>query len=335
MPNKYDKRFLGRLIAAACLFSFVVPEPVLGLDREILAEGGPYISDDARKIQTYQAELQVSKDQAYMPLWLTFYNGYGGQPGFSWLRAFLAPTGTTGVEGEVLVDERPSHTKSALTVDISGKLSPEGNRLIIEAAGIKGAMCNYVLSTVKAKVSVLDTTPVTPGKSCLIHGTGFSANPQEDTVLFNDKPAKVISATSRILEVVPPDTLADKNVSVTVSAMGATSNALNVAMIQRKPHLLNMSPYGGPAGGVLNIRGANFSKIASQNVVKIGPYLAPVLKIMDDGTLLCSIPNWNGFGGTLPVTVTTNGVPSDNQLQFWCVAHYYGGDPNAVEYQND
>lgn len=330
-----SKKLLATMILlSACLFSLSQP-PAQCLDRKTLAQGGPYISEDTSKIQNFGAELTVPKDYLTMPLWLTFYNGYDSQPGYGWLRAFLAPPGTTGVEGEVLVDERPFHTKGAVTVDVSGKISPDGNRLIIEAGGIKGAMCNWVLTTVLSRLSVIDATQVTPGKSCLIHGTGFSAVPDDNKVLFNGQPGKVVSATDRILEVIPPETLTDKNVSLTVGAFGATSNPLVVGLVARKPHLINMSPYGGPAGGVLNIRGANFSRIANQNVVHIGPYLAPVIKMMDDGTLLCGIPNWGGSGGTLPVTVVTNGVPSDNQLQFWCVPHYYGGDPNAVEYQND
>ncbi len=329
-----SKKFLLSLILlSAFLFSFL--QSAQALDRKTLAQGGPYISEDTSKIQNFKADIAVPQAYASMPLWLTFYNGFESQPAFGWIRVFLAPPGTTGVDGEVLIDERPFHAKSAVTIDISGKLSPEGNRLIIEAGGIKGAMCNWVLTTVQSKLTVLDATQVTPGKSCLIHGTGFSATPEDNTVLFNGTAGKVLSATPRILEVIPPETLTDKSVSLTVATHGETSNPLVVAMVARRPHLINMSPYGGPVGGVLNIRGVNFSRIASQNVVHIGPYLAPVIKIMDDGTLLCGIPNWGGSGGTLPVTVVTNGVPSDNQLQFWCMSHYYGGDPNAVEYQID
>jgi len=310
--------------------------PAYSLAQQMVQEGGPFVCQGSGKLEKFSAVVNVTAQQEAQPLWITFYNGYGGRPGFSWIRVFLAAPGQSqGEVGEILADENAFVQKHAITVDVSGLMSKNGKQLFVEGEGSKGAIFSWALTTVKNKLTVLDCTKIQDGKEVLIHGTGFSVNAQENIVSFDGKPAQVLQANARILVVKPPQGLSSTGkVSLTVSAMGETSEPIRVGVIALPPHLQGMSPYGGPVGGILAISGSNFSPVPSQNIVKIGSLTCNVTGV-NGNTLTCVIPDWGSAGGTLPVRVISNGVPSENTLNFWCVSHYYGGDPGAPVYQND
>jgi hypothetical protein len=330
-------RFLTSLFLSISMV-LLLSSPAFCVAQQVVVEGGPYVIKSASKLEQFSAQITVPKEMRGWPLYLTCYNGYGARHGFSWVRVFLnSPGQPANASGNVLADERTFLQKHAVTVDISGMVSSDGNPLFIEGEGEPGAIFSWVLTTVKNELSVVDATSITPGKSFFIHGTGFSTNREDNQVTIGGKPAQVIDATARVIKAKAPDDLdrSSKTTRLMVNVNGQESNAIQAGFAALPPTLIGMSPYGGPMGGVINLRGTNFSPVAAENVVMIGPYPAPVVSVMDTGTLLVRIPDWGSSGGTLPVRVTTNGLPSTNTLQFWCTPHYYGGDPNAVEYGFD
>lgn len=318
------------------LASLLIACPAFSLAQQLVQEGGPFVCAGSGKLEKFSSAITVSAQQESQPLWMTFYNGYGGRQGFSWIRVFLSPPGERqGEIGEILADERAFTQKHAITVDVSGLLSKNGKQLFVEGEGSKGAIFSWALTTVKNKLTVIDCTKIQEGKEVLIHGTGFSVNPQDNSVTFDGKPAQVIQSNARILVVKPPQGIASSgNVSLVVSALGETSEPIRVGVVALPPHLTGMTPYGGPAGGYLTISGSNFAQAADQNVVRIGSLTATVTSVSTN-TITCEIPDWGTAGGTLPVRVISNGVPSDNSLSFWCMSRYYGGDAAAPVYQND
>ncbi len=303
----------------------------------LIAEGGPYTAAGRGKIDKFTAVLKIAPDQASLPVWLTFYNGYSGKPGFDWVRVFLAPPGQTGVGGEVLVDERTFLSTHVKTLDMTGRISDQGNQLIIEGAGEPGAIFSWALTGVKADTSnptIIKATGVSAGKSFLIHGTGFGADASNTKVLLDNQQAQVISVTQSLIEAKAPSDLKSKaNLSVDIN--GKVSNSVVVSINRIAPQLTSLSPLGGPPGTLFTVQGANFSSVAANNIVKVGASTATVFKVLDTKTLLFYAPNWGNADGTLPLTVTTNGVPSSNHLDFWCTPHIYGGDPNASGYSED
>ena len=336
MGNSAVTRF-GVISLLTLLLSGVSITNAFAIAHKVVAEGGPYVSKGSGKAEVFSAPLKISSELAGQPLWLTFYDGYGGRPGYNWVRVFLKAPGQSGELGDLLADERTFVQKRALTVNVSGRIPDSGRELYIEAKGEKGAIFSWVLTTAKSSLSVLNVTKITPGKEFLLHGTGFSSNLNENVVMVDGKRASVIGATPQTLRVNAPSKL-KKKVSLSVSVNGKSSNELVVAIANQPPTLISISPYGGPVGGLLNIRGANFSRVADENVVRIGALICPVVKVMDTGTLICRIPNWGAAGGfpqTLPLTISVNGVPSRNNLTFWCTSHYYGGDPSAAIYHYD
>lgn len=332
------QKFSLRVLFSLVLSLFILG-PVFATAQQLVQEGGPFVCQGSGKVEKFSSLVNVSAQQETQPLWLTFYNGYGGRPGFSWVRVFLdSPGQRQGELGEILADEHAFAQKHAITVDVSGLLSKNGKQLFVEGEGGKGAIFSWALTTVKNKLTVIDCTKIEDGKNVLIHGTGFSVNANENTVTFDGKPAQVIQGNSRILEVKPPSGLAsagsNQRVSLVVSVNGESSEPMRVGVTVLPPHLDGMSPYGGPAGGTLTIYGSNFSPVAAQNSVRIGGLTANITS-SSPTTINCEIPDWGSAGGTLPVRVISNGIPSTNTLSFWCMNRYYGGDPGAPVYKND
>lgn len=325
------------MIIAIWLGGFATP--AFCSSQKVLQEGGPYVCSEEGKLQKFTATITIDKTLQNMPFWFTMYNGYGRQPGFNWVRVFLCPPGQTGSDmGEILADEHTFTQKNAITIDLSGRLSSDGNQLFIEGEGAKGDTFSWVLSTVNQNaLAVVDSSSVTAGQTFWIHGVGFSTNNDDNKVTIDGQNAQVLSSSTSLLSVKAPDKLSDStSVPLTVSVGALTSTPIR-AMIKKAlpPHIISMSPYGGPMGGTLNLECANLSPVAEQNVVWIGPYKSPQVTLVDKDSLLVTIPDWGESGGTLPVKVISNGVTSDNRRQFWCMSHYYGGDPNASVYQYD
>lgn len=326
-------RLFSIVLTLLVFMSLAGQEGAFALTHKLITEGGPYVCK-GKGVQKFQASLSVPADFQGDQTWLTFYNGYGGRPGYSWVRVFLRAPGEAGETGEVLADERTFLNRHATSVDVSGRISGQASTLLIEGAGPAGADFSWVLTGSGSALSVMNTTTISPGKSFLIHGSGFGTRKDDVQVTVGGKKAQVVSTNGRIIEAIPPSDLSGK-ADLSVRVGEKTSNSIRVTINLVPPHLLSMSPYGAPAGCILTIRGANFSRLANHNVVMIGPYPATVFKVLDSGTLLCYVPDWGVSSGTLPVTVTTNGVRSDNSLSFWCVEHIYGGDPDAAGYAND
>lgn len=320
----------------AVLSLAVTAQPGNCVAHKIISEGGPYVCK-SRKIQKFSTTIKLADKYRTAPLYMTFFNGYGGKPGYSWARVFLVQgSGKRGLS-HILLDEAAFRTHRAKTVEVTGSIpvvSTGGARIVVEAQGNPGAIFAWELTTAKSEISLLSATSITPGQKFLLHGTGFSSNANEIQVYVGNKRAQILGALPKMITAKAPKKIKGKNVSVRVVSGGKSTNTLSIALAHVPPVLASISPKGGPVGGILSIRGANFSRVPDQNIVKIGPYTAPVIRVQDDGTLLCRIPEWFGFT-TLPVRVITNGMPSENTLQFWCTSHYYGGNPNAATYHYD
>ncbi|MBX9695738.1 MAG: IPT/TIG domain-containing protein, partial [Cyanobacteria bacterium] len=250
---------------------------------------------------------------------------------------FLNSPGQSGTGGEILIDERTFVSSHVQTVDMTGRLSAQGNQIVIEGAGNAGAIFSWVLTGADSdpsRPSIIKTTGVSSGQSFLIHGTGFGGDTSKIKVMLDDQAAQVMSVDQGIIEAKAPDNLKSTTM-ISVQVDGKSSNSMPVTIDRVAPYLASLSPLGGPVGTLMTIQGANFSPLARDNIVKVGAQRAEVFKVVDSHTLLFYAPNWGSAWGTLPVTVISGGVPSSNHLEFWCTAHLYGGNPNAAGYAND
>ena len=321
------------LLAPMLLFLSGLFSPAFCVQHQMLSEGGPYLSTGSREIEKFTAKIVVPSKFLNQPVWITFYNGYKTRPGYNWVRVFLSRDGENPQSGNILVDEHTFLNTHAKSVDLTGQLQESGNVLFIEGVGRKGAEFCWVLSSVPSNLSIVNVSKVVPGKQFLIHGTGFSGNANENIVMLGNKRLTVHGVENGILTVEAPADLDDKNSQLSVEVNGTRSNPMAVSMGVMPPHLASLSPYGGPVGVLLTVYGTGFSRVPDENIVKLGSFTAPVIRVLENG-LVCRVPDWSGYT-TLPVTVITNGVRSENQLSFWCTSHLYGGNPSSAGYQND
>lgn len=315
--------FSARLIAALLLAVLFACLPAFCLAQQVMvSEGGPYEANGS-KLQKFAAAINITPELASRPLTLTFYNGFGGRPGFQWVRVFLAPEGyvtdtgsSAAPAGEILADEGTFRLRNHESLDMSNRFIVGTNNLIIEGEGAKGAVFSYVLSAPKPpKLSLLNVSQIIQGREFSLSGTGFNPIASGNTVTFNGEPGQVVSSTGSILKIIPPKDIHGTSVVIKVTANGASSETTHEVVVAPVPHLYSIFPRGGPPGETLTINGTNFSPVASQNAVSIGTFRAKVVSATN-GTITVTIPDCGTSSTYLPVSVTSDGTPSDNNVTF-------------------
>lgn len=329
------KKLLVISLALLSIFGFSGSREAYGIGHQLVAEKS-YLAKTDNEKDTFSAELSVPDDSKSSPVWITFYNGYGKNPGFSWIKVTMAPkekvaAKTDGSEAakdteekpEVLVDEHTFLKTHAKSIDLSGYFADGPRKIKIEGSGNKGSYFAWVLTTAPSILTLFNATTVTPGKNFMIHGAGFGTDPDKISATVQDQDSKVISVKNGIMVARAPEKLEGDCVVLRVKKGEKLSNQLSILTDYVPPHLISMSPKGGNTGATVTVRGSNFSRVPEENIVRIGPNVAPVLKVMDSETMVCRIPDLGINTDTLPLTVTTNGRKSDNYLNFWCGDNFF------------
>lgn len=124
------------------------------------------------------------------------------------------------------------------------------------------------------------------------------------------------------MTVKPPDAVDSGSAAITVSVNGVASNPINMA-VRPMPILTGLYPAGGPPGETLTIYGRGFARPLQANLVTVGPFPAQVIGATDNGGIRVIIPDWGTAYQGLPVSVTSDGVPSRNSLIFYPNAHIF------------
>lgn len=183
---------------------------------------------------------------------------------------------------------------------------------------------------------VPNLTQITPSQGApfttvTISGTNFDAtNPSNNKLKFNNVNAAILSVTaSTIVATVPqmPGVPNNTVVSVTVTANGGTSNALNFTLFDGfpAPVITSFDPPSvlvGSAATKVTIHGKNFATTALGAFVQLNSNIKPALQVSDSATatmtltadLLASVQTYSVVfvnpGNTL------FGVNSSNTVQF-------------------
>ena len=125
-----SKSTVGKFSLALILTTFLA-DPSFASDQWVtLAESQPF-SAPSNQTQRFSQSIEVKKGQEKLDLTLTYYNGSGSAPGFTWLR--LASPSMN------FVTEKQFQGKNSVSIDVSGELTWDGNQLLVTAAGPKGA----------------------------------------------------------------------------------------------------------------------------------------------------------------------------------------------------
>jgi hypothetical protein len=149
------------------------------------------------------------------------------------------------------------------------------------------------------------------GQRATLTGSGFASDPAGNSVLFDDRQAKVLQASPTRLEVEVPEAVAEsgaeRRVGVVVKNGRRASRAVEVAVFQG-PRLHGISPEAALPGEEVVLAGAGWGPGAT---VRFGDAPAQ-LNDLQATRIRAIVPDGAGVPGTpAPVVVTVGGVESN------------------------
>ena len=149
------------------------------------------------------------------------------------------------------------------------------------------------------------------GQRATLTGSGFASDPAGNSVLFDDREAKVLQASPTRLEVEVPEAVAEsgaeRRVGVVVKKGGRASRAVDVAVFQG-PRLHGISPEAAMPGEEVVLVGAGWGPGAT---VRFGEAPAQLNEVQDT-RIRAVVPEGAGVPGTpAPVVVTVGGAQSN------------------------
>jgi hypothetical protein len=181
------------------------------------------------------------------------------------------------------------------------------------AALVVGAIAVGVLGWLGARPKLDQVSParVRVGQRATLTGSGFSGDASRNTVVFGTATAKVVSASSDLLEVEVPEAVveagAERRVPVVVRRGNRESDPLEVSVFAG-PNLHGLSPDVAMPGEEVLLAGAGWGLGAT---VRFGDLAAEVLEI-EPTQIRVTVPPLPDVTGTpAPVVVTVGGVDSN------------------------
>ena len=149
------------------------------------------------------------------------------------------------------------------------------------------------------------------GQQATLRGSGFAPDPAGNTVLFDDREARVVHASATLLEVEVPEVVVEsgteRRVGIVVRKGARASSALEVAVFQG-PRLHGISPEAAMPGEEVLLAGAGWGPGAT---VRFGNASAQILEV-ESARIRAVVPDGVGVPGTpAPVVVTIGGVESN------------------------
>jgi len=152
-------------------------------------------------------------------------------------------------------------------------------------------------------IASFNPTSGAAGSSVTIRGTKFDVNKTKNVLKFGgDKMATVSSVTATELTVIVPAGAVTGKVSVAANGLTGTSAANFIVL--PTPAIVSVNPASARKGEIITIKGRNFSRTLSENVVTINGKTATV-KSATTTQLTVEVPAKAGDG---PVKVTVSGV---------------------------
>jgi hypothetical protein len=183
----------------------------------------------------------------------------------------------------------------------------------LAAIGVLAGLAFGVWLILAGGVRLDEVTParLRVGQTATLTGRGFASSPAGNTVLFDDKVAKVLEATSTRLVVEVPEAVAEaggeRRVSLVVRKGSRGSRPIDVVVFQG-PRLHGLSPEAAMPGEEVLLAGAGWGVGAT---VRFGDLPAQTLDVQAT-QIRVTVPAIAGGPGTAaPVVVTVGGVESN------------------------
>lgn len=147
------------------------------------------------------------------------------------------------------------------------------------------------------------------GTTVTITGVGFSPEPAENRVKFNDVFAEVAQATTASLTVTVPEGATTGPISVTVHGVTIFSETDFVVL---EPTLKSFSPTEGLVGTTVTITGKDFNPTPAENIVTFNETPAEVVQATTT-SLTVTVPN-EATTGKISITVHGKTITSDTDF---------------------
>jgi hypothetical protein len=161
------------------------------------------------------------------------------------------------------------------------------------------------------RLDAVEPSRLRVGQRATLAGSGFSADPAGNRVLFDDREARVVQASATQLEVEVPDVVAEsgaeRRVAVVVRRGRRASSPVEVPVFQG-PRLHGISPAAALPGEVVLLAGAGWGP---GTTVRFGTAEAQ-LEEVDATQIRAVVPEGAGSpGSSISVVVTVGGVDSN------------------------
>jgi hypothetical protein len=197
---------------------------------------------------------------------------------------------------------------------------PRGTPDWVRPVGLGAAACVVLGAVVLAALRLLgggvrldgvEPARLRVGQRATLTGSGFASDPAGNSVLFDDREARVLQASPTRLEVEVPEAVAEsgaeRRVGVVVKKGRRVSSAVDVAVFQG-PRLHGISPEVAMPGEEVVLAGAGWGPGAT---VRFGEAPAQ-LKEVQATRILAIVPDGAGVPGTpASVVVTVGGIESN------------------------
>lgn len=281
----------------------------------VIQAGGPYVSH-SNAIQTFNDSLSVPGDLAGKPLTLIATNGSLTAPGFSWVRMFLSSGESDGQPtGQLLVDEHTFTSSAQVYLNISGQVPPGSSRIVIQAAGSPGSTFSWKLRAVAPpRLSTINSSLTFPGARLIIHGAGFSPDPEGNRVAVGNQLAQIVGISDTALKIVVPPNLNPSTYPVFAMVGRYRSNAIKI-VVRGVPAVTGTDTNVVQAGSTLMIRGSNFGFNPADVQVFIGNARASVVGVRDDAITVL-VPAGTGKGYQHVIVAIEEARASGNSVVF-------------------
>ncbi len=286
---------LAVIVALGCSQSPTAFAQLMETPEIVIQSGGPYVAN-SNAMETFRDSFHVPNDLAGKPLTLIATNGSMSAPGFTWVRMFLASGVSDGQPtGQLLVDENTFRASAQVYLNVSGQVPPGSSRIIIQAAGAPGSTFSWKLRAVAPpRLSTINSSLTFPGARLIIHGAGFSPDPEGNKVVVGNQLAQIVGISDTALKIVVPPYLSPNTYVVYAMIGRFRSNAIKI-VVRGAPQVSGTSTNVVQAGSTLLIRGSNFGFDPSLVQVFIGNARASVVGVQDD-TITVMVPGGTGQG---------------------------------------
>ncbi|MBY0546942.1 MAG: IPT/TIG domain-containing protein [Candidatus Obscuribacterales bacterium] len=318
MSFRFRRLFFSVTCTVVVLAGVLLPVLAAPANIVTLFRSKDYLSR-SYQVQNFQDTLSLQPSQQNLPLSLNLYNGSHEAPSFKWFRLIIG--------GYTLATEKNLNGREEGSIDVTGQIPGGDTQIMVEAGGVPGASLIWTLTTPRVTVDRIEPQSIKAGDTVTIYGTNFSAVANQNMVLFNNKQAQVLSASTTQLQVKAPANLGAGIDSVQVNTNNLVANAMEImATSLPVPELLSTDCWMAPPGGNITITGRNFragTKVYFQDVQ------AQVVS-QSATQLVVIVPAWS-YGNSLniPLTVVSDGVRSKNSIPFDIGPMYHGAIPTV------